>query len=110
MKVAWFVRVIAILAVIALAVPAVAKPVTKNITIGQTAKFGGKEVSAGEYRLLIDGNKVTVQQGQEVVAEVEGNWEERDSKFDRTSVLIGSNGEVKEIRFGGEKRVLVLGN
>jgi len=101
----WF---IALLAALALAIPAMAKPISKNINIADTAKFGSTTVSAGEYRLLIDGTKVTVQHDSKTVAEVEGRWEDRAEKASRNSVLLGANGEVKEIRFAGEKRVLVL--
>ena len=65
-------------------------------------------LQAGEYRLLIDGTKATVEKGKQVVAESEGRWEDRDVKSNYDSVLIGENGEVKEVRFSGQKRVFVL--
>lgn len=108
MRIKSLVGVISLLAVVALVLPAMAKPVTKSITFTQPAKLGSTQIQAGEYRLLIDGTKVTVQQGKQVVAEVEGRWEERDAKARYTSVLIGDNGQVQEVRFAGEKRVLVL--
>jgi len=58
-----------LLAAIALAVPAFAKPFAKTINISQTAKLGKSELKAGEYRLEIEGNKATVQKGKQVVAE-----------------------------------------
>ena len=102
------VRFINLLAVVALAVPAVAKPVSKHINISTPAKLGSTQLSAGDYHLLIDGTKVTVQRGSKVVAETEGRWEERSEKARQNSMLLGSNGEVREIRFAGETRVLVL--
>ena len=102
------VRFIALLAVVALAIPAMAKPVSKYINIAEAAKLGTTELSAGEYHLLIDGAKVTVQRNSKVVAEAEGRWENRDEKARYNSVLLGPNHEVKEIRFAGEKRVLVI--
>ncbi len=102
------VRFIALLAVVALAIPAMAKPVSKYINIPETAKLGTTELSAGEYHLLIDGAKGTVQRNSKVVAEAEGRWENRDEKARYNSVLLGPNHEVKEIRFAGEKRVLVI--
>lgn len=103
-----WVRFVALLAVLALALPVLAKPVSKTINLAQTAKFGGSQVNAGEYRLLIDGNKVTVQHGSKTVAEVAGRWEQRDAKSHYNSVLLGPNGEVQEVRFAGENRVLVI--
>jgi len=52
-----FFRTIALLAAIALTVPAFAKPFAKTINIAQNAKLGKSELKAGEYRLQIDGTK-----------------------------------------------------
>jgi hypothetical protein len=101
-------RSFALLAVTALAVPVVAKPISKIFNITQTAKVGKADLQAGEYRLLIDGNKVTVQKGRSVVAESEGRWEDRDTKSSYDAVLLGENGQVKEVRFSGQKRVFVF--
>jgi mevalonate pyrophosphate decarboxylase len=103
-----FLRSAALLAALALAVPALAKPISKTIQISQKARFGKTELSAGEYRLLVDGSKVTVQKGKNQLAEAEGRWEDRANKSDYNSVLVGADGSVKEVRFAGEKRVLVL--
>jgi hypothetical protein len=103
-----FRRALALLAMSAMAVPVFAKPVSKTINITQAAKVGKADLQAGEYRLLIDGNKATVQKGKSVVAETEGRWEDRDTKSNYDAVLIGDNGQVKEVRFSGQKRVFVL--
>ena len=108
MKSNWFFRNVALLAVIALAVPLFAKPVSKTINITQAAKVGRVDLQAGEYRLLIDGTKATVQKGKAVVAESEGRWEDRDTKSNYDAVLVGENGQVKEVRFSGQKRVFVF--
>ncbi len=50
MKSNLFVRSIALLAVIALAVPVFAKPISKTINISQSAKLGKADLQAGEYR------------------------------------------------------------
>lgn len=99
-----------LLVVVALAVSAIAKPINKTVTIIQPSKIGTSQLSAGEYRLSVDGTKVTVQKGKQVVAEVEGRWEQREQKPRNNSILLGSNGQVQEIRFAGESRVLVLGS
>jgi hypothetical protein len=108
MKPNWFVRNMALLAVIALAVPLFAKPVSKTINITQAAKVGKVDLQAGEYRLLIDGTKATVQKGGKVVAESEGRWEDRSAKSSYDSLLISENGQVKEVRFSGQARVFVF--
>jgi len=108
MKTNSFVRSLALLAAIALAVPAFAKPFAKTINISQSAKLGKSELSAGEYRLQIDGNKATVQRGAQVVAESEGRWEDRSTKSVYDAVLITETGQVKEVRFAGQARVFVF--
>jgi hypothetical protein len=108
MKTNSFVRTVALLAAVALAIPAFAKPFAKTISFAQSAKVGRTELQAGEYRLQIDGTKATVQKGKQVVAESEGRWEDRSSKSTYDSVLIGEDGSVKEVRFAGQARVFVF--
>jgi len=108
MKTNSFIRTIALLAAIALAVPAFAKPFAKTISLSQDAKVGKSELRAGEYRLQIEGNKATVQKGNQVVAETQGRWEDRSTKSPYNSVLLSENGQVKEVRFAGETRVFVF--
>jgi hypothetical protein len=108
MKVNWLARSLAFVAVTTLAVPAFSKPVAKTFNITQTAKVGKVDLQAGEYRLLIDGTRATVQKGKTVIAESEGRWEERDTKSNYDAVLVGENGQVKEVRFSGQKRVFVF--
>lgn len=102
------VRTAALLGALALAVPVFAKPFTKTISITQTARVGKATLQAGEYQLSIDGNKVTVQHGKDQVAESEGRWEDRETKSNYDAVLLGENGQVKEVRFAGQKRVFVF--
>jgi hypothetical protein len=108
MKTNSFFRCIALLAALALTVPAFAKPFTKNINVTQNARVGKSELKAGEYRLEIEGNKATVQKGKQVVAESEGRWEDRSTKSSYDSLLISENGQVKEVRFAGQTRVFVF--
>jgi hypothetical protein len=103
-----FLRSIALLGALALTVPVFAKPFTKTINLAQNAKVGKADLKAGEYRLLIDGTKATVEKGKNVVAESEGRWEDRSNKAAYDSVLLGDNGQVKEVRFAGQTRVFVF--
>ena len=109
MKIQSLVRSAAFVAALAVAtVPAFSKPLAKTISISQDAKVGKADLKAGEYRLLIDGNKATVQKGKQVVAESEGRWEDRETRSLYDAVLLGDNGQVTEVRFSGQKRVFVL--
>jgi hypothetical protein len=104
-----FVRVVAVLAIVALALPALAKPVSKTIKILQSAKVGTTQLDTGEYKLLIDADKVTIQKGKTVVATVNCRWEKRDTRAERNAYVVGPNGDLQEFRFAGDNWVLVLG-
>ena len=99
---------VALFLVVALAFPAMAKPVSKSLNLPTQTKFGGSLLDAGNYKLLIDDTTVTVKKGKEVIAQVQGQWEPREKRNDLTSILQGPNGEVLEIRFAGERRALVI--
>src|SRR5437016_10756455 len=107
MKTNSFVRSMALLAAIALAVPAFAKPFAKTINISQTAKLGKAELKAGEYRLEIEGNKAPVKKAKQVLAQSEGQGEDRSPKPVYGSLLLGENGQVREVAFWGQTRVSV---
>lgn len=102
------VRTAALLGALCLAVPVFAKPLVKTLSISQPAKIGQVTLKAGEYNFSIDGNKVTVQRGKDQLAQSEGRWEERSTKSDYDAVLVNSEGQVKEVRFAGQKRVFVF--
>jgi hypothetical protein len=108
MKVNSILRSLALAAALVSTVPLLAKPFSKTINIAQSAKIGRVDLRAGEYRLQIDGNKASVEKGRQVVAESEGRWEDRATKSPSDSVLIGENGQVKEVRFSGQTRVFVF--
>jgi hypothetical protein len=108
MKSQSLVRSIVLLAIVALAVPVFAKPISKTINIPSAAKLGQADLQAGEYRLMIDGTKASVQKGSQVVAQSEGRWEDRDSKSPYDAVLLNDKGRVTEVRFSGQKRVFVF--
>src|SRR5258708_28082219 len=88
MKTNSFVRSMALLAAIAMAVPAFAKPFTKTINIAQDARLGKAELRAGEYRLPIEGNKATVQKGKAVMAESECPWGDRTTNAAYAALLL----------------------
>ncbi|MBI3404229.1 MAG: hypothetical protein HY046_02085 [Acidobacteria bacterium] len=85
-----------------------AKPVSKNINLTEAAKIGHSQVDAGDYILLIEGNKVTVKKYGKIVAETTGQWEERAEKSKFNAVVTGAERQLQEIRFAGKKQVLVL--
>lgn len=108
MKLNSVLRTMAFAAALTSTVPLFAKPINKTISITHSAKLGKADLQAGEYRLSIDGNMATVQKGKQMVAQSEGRWEDRSTRASNDSVLIGEDGQVKEVRFAGQSRVFVF--
>jgi len=106
----WAVHCAAILAVLALAIPVHADPVAKSIDLLVPAKIGRTQLDVGNYKILIDGTKVTVKQGKKIIAETTGEFVERPTKQSNNAVLVGRDGQLQEVRFQGERRVLILSN
>ncbi len=101
-------RIVAVLALAALAMPVFAKPIHRDITLSRAVKFGKTQIEAGAYVLLVDGSRVTLKQGRKIVAEIDATWEERETAAPYGSVLINRYGQIEEVRFRGSNRVLVI--
>jgi hypothetical protein len=101
---------VAILALAALVSPAFAKSVVKIITINGTDKVAGKELKHDDYTFKVDDTKLTVELRHKVVAEANGRWEPRDKKNDTDTLITGTDGQIQELRFAGEKRAFVIGS
>jgi len=100
-------RILFVFLVLALAV-ACAK--TYWVTFYQPSVVAGTELTPGEYRLELNGDKVVLKNGKHV-AESAVKVEDNGEKFSRTSVRY-ANGDgkyvVQEIRLGGTKIKLVF--
>lgn len=82
-----------------------------NITLFQPSTVNGTELAPGEYRMELDGEKLTLSKGKQKV-EANVKTEQADSKFSSTSVrYANADGKytVQEIRLGGTNRKLVFG-
>ncbi len=55
---------LALLAVTALVMPVFGKPFEKNVTFGESVKVGSTQLDAGDYKVLVDGNKVTIERAR----------------------------------------------
>ncbi len=83
-----------------------------NITIFQPSVVNGTILKPGDYRLELDGEKMTLSKGKEKV-EAAVKTETADNKFSSTSIrYANADGKykVQEIRLGGTNRKLVLGD
>jgi hypothetical protein len=81
-----------------------------RVTLFQPSIVANQELKAGDYKVVVDGDKMTISQGKtSVTADVK--TETAESKFDKTSVRY-QNGDgkyrLREIRIGGTNTKLVL--
>jgi len=100
-----FVLIFAILAVVV-----ATAGTTYRITLLQPSVVKGTQLKAGDYRLNLANDKVTLVNGKESV-EVTVKVENADRKFDSTAVrYTEENGKstISEIRIGGTKTRLVF--
>jgi hypothetical protein len=100
------VKLFALFLVFALA----ASAASYSVTFFQPSTVAGTELKAGEYKLLMDNNKVVIQKGKDKV-EATVKVETADTKFSATSVRYADqNGKMKvtEIRLGGTTTKLVF--
>ncbi len=101
-------RYLPILIVLGLTFGVWTKPANKSMDLTTSARVGRVELEAGRCKVSVDGNKVTIRQGKTVVAEVEGRLEEREDESRYNGVLISAEGQIQEVRFAGDHRVMIL--
>ena len=102
------VRNLLLVSALAIPVSAFAKPMVKDLPITHTVQVGKTTIQSGQYRILIDGNHLTIQKGRSIVAESQGRWEDRDLKPETDQIVSDGEGRMLELRFGGKKSVFVL--
>jgi hypothetical protein len=99
-----------VLAVMALSVPVAADPAGRSLSLSlwRAAQVGKVEIGAGSYTVQIDGQRASLMQGKTRVAESEGRWETRETKYRRNGYLVDGEGRLRELRFEGDNQVFVL--
>ena len=89
---------------------AVASAATYRVTLFQPSVVKGNELKAGDYRLNVQNDKVTIVKGTQSV-EVPVKIENVEQKYDSTAVRYSDQGgklTISEIRLGGTKTKLVF--
>jgi hypothetical protein len=89
---------------------AVASAATYRITLVQPSVVKGNELKAGDYRLNVQNDKVTIVNGKQSI-EVPVKIENVEQKYDSTAVRYSDQGgksTISEIRLGGTKTKLVF--
>jgi hypothetical protein len=111
----YFIPVIALLASTALAVPSFSQPqnaknesFSKTVTFAQQLDVNGTKLDAGDYKVVVNGDNVTIEKGHKTLVQTQGRLEERPEKYETTQILFDTNGNVQEIRFGGRHDALIL--
>jgi hypothetical protein len=88
----------------------VASAATYRVTIVQPSVVKGNELKAGDYRLNVQNDKVTIINGKQSI-EVPVKIENVEQKYDSTAVRYSDQGgklTISEIRLGGTKTKLVF--
>lgn len=83
------------------------KPKNATLMLDAPVKFGNTMVNAGTYKLVIENDKATIENGNKVVATVPGHWQEGKTKADSTGFET-TNGQVDEIFLHGVSNVFVV--
>jgi len=99
---------VAMLAVLALAIPALAQPDRASVVISRTCQVGSSSLPAGNYRVVFDGNKVSFLRSGKVVAEANGEWKKTPQKTLDTSVIYEASGRIIEIHVEGRDSYFAL--
>jgi hypothetical protein len=100
---------LALLAASALALPVFAEPISKTVTFAEPVTVNGTQVKPGDYKVVVDGNKVTIEKRHNVIVQTDARVEQRNAKYPTTSVVHDANGAVREIDLGGGNQAIVFG-
>jgi hypothetical protein len=115
----------AVITAVLAAIPAIssvsgfAAPLPKSASAKTTLKttvevmhdgtLGGKPINKGTYTLEADESKVTFTSHGKVVAEASAAWKDDKGKASADTIVTDA-GAIKEIRFGGKSRYLIIPN
>jgi hypothetical protein len=83
------------------------KATTAEVDILSTVTLAGKQLKPGTYRVTADDAKVTIEMNGKVVAEAPVTWKDENSK-PRSSNVVTTDDQVKEIHFGGKMRYVSI--
>ena len=89
---------------------AIATASTHRIVFYENATLNGKELKAGEYKMEIDGDRISLKKGKTAV-DAAVKVENGGTKFSTTTVRYGTEAgkyKVQEIRVGGTDLKLVV--
>jgi hypothetical protein len=110
-------RLLGVMLVLAMAIPAMPGPrvsktekatIKSSIILPNAITVAGKDLKPGVYAVVADESKLKLSLDGRVVAEAPIQWVDAAGKTQQTAVVLDSNNQLKEIRFGGKARYAVL--
>ena len=111
------IRLLGVMLVLAMAIPAMAGPrvskseratVKSSLTLPAAITIAGKELKPGVYSVVADESKVKLSLDGRVVVEAPIQWMDAAGKTPQTAVVLDNNNQLKEIRFSGKSRYAVI--
>jgi hypothetical protein len=81
---------------------------SKTITVAERLDIGGTSLQPGRYKVIVNGNDVTVEHDGKTVAQTTGTLQLSPQKYETTEIVFGPDLNVQEIRFGGHHQDLML--
>jgi hypothetical protein len=85
----------------------IASAKTYHVKLYQPTNVGGTELKAGEYKMDIAGDKVTLTNGKQT-GEAHAKVEQNERKYDTNSVRYAGGNRISEIHVGGTNMKLVI--
>jgi len=109
------IRIVAVLAVLALLMPVTAgvasakesNVVKTDVLLLNPATLNGLQLKPGTYSLVADGSKLTLRQNGKVVAMAPITWKDDSAKSASTTVVVSDNA-VQEIHFSGKTKYVAI--
>jgi len=99
---------VALLLVTSLVVPTFAKPYSRIVSLSLPAMVGNTQLIAGDYQITVTGNKVALVHNHKLITEANARWVSRNEMYGATAIIADSTGQLREIRFEGDTRALVI--
>lgn len=78
------------------------KTVSVDMDITTATSLGGKPVTPGTYRVVVDGSTVTLKRGKKVIAEAPAEWKDGAGKANYSSVVTDGRG-ITQFHFEGKE-------
>jgi hypothetical protein len=78
---------------------------TTNVKLTSDTTIGSAKLTAGEYKVVVDGGKAKFEQGGKVVAEIPCTVKDYQGKINQTTFII-DKGQLTEIQVAGKSKTI----